>query len=49
MERERLGVEGGRPSVEKGALMWMRTPGCHWKGDGGAPGSEESASKEREQ
>ena len=40
---------GGRPGVEKGALMWMRMPGCHWKGEGGAPGSEESASKEREQ
>ena len=40
---------GGRPGVEKGALVWMRMPGCHWKGEGGAPGSEESASKEREQ
>ena len=40
---------GGRPGVEKGALVWMRMPGCHWKGEGGAPGSEESTSKEREQ
>ena len=40
---------GGCPGVEKGALMWMRMPGCHCKGEGGAPGSEVSASKEREQ
>ena len=39
----------GHPGVEKGALVWMRMPGCYWKGDGGAPGSEESASKEGEQ
>ena len=35
--------------MEEGALVWMRMPGCHWKGKGGAPGSEESASKEGEQ
>ena len=35
--------------MEKGALVWMRMPGCHWKGEGGAPSSEEGASKEREQ
>ena len=35
--------------MEKGALVWMRMPECHWKGEGGAPGSEESASKKGEQ
>ena len=34
--------------MEKGALVWMKMPGCHWRGEGGAPGSEESSSKERE-
>ena len=43
MEESAL-VRGGRPGVEKGALVWMRMPECHWKGEGGAPGSEESAS-----
>ena len=52
---------GERPGVEEGALVLSRSPWCTgerpgmeegalvWKGEGGAPGSEESASKEGEQ
>ena len=47
--RRALWCGGERLGVEEVALVWMRTPGCHWKGEGGAPGSEENASKERQQ
>ena len=45
--RRALWYGGECLGVEEGALVWMRMPGCHWKGEGGAPGSEESASGER--